>query len=46
VSRPAQVLPKDEGVDRDWYHVGLGMDLPGQTREASLDFKSLTSSLK
>jgi hypothetical protein len=44
--RPAQVLPKDERVDRDWYHVWLGMDLLGQTREVSLDFKSLTFSLK
>ena len=46
VMRPAQVLPKDERVDRDWYHVWLGMDLLGQTREVSLDFKSLTFSLK
>lgn len=46
VMRPAQVLPKDERVDRDWYDVWLGMDLLGQTREVSLDFKSLTFSLK
>jgi Aspartyl protease len=44
--RPAQVLPKDERVDRDGYHVWLGMDLLGQTRGVSLDFKSLTFSLK
>ena len=44
--RPAQVLPKDERVDRDWYHVWLGMDLLGQAREVSLDFKSLAFSLK
>ena len=44
--RPAQVLPKDERVDRDWYHVWLGMDLLGQAREVSLDFKALTFSLK
>ena len=44
--RPAQVLPRDERVDRDWYHVWLGMDLLGQAREVSLDFKSLTFSLK
>ena len=46
VMRPAQVLPKDERVDRDWYHVWLGMDLLGTMREVSLDFKSLTFSLK
>jgi len=46
IMRPAQVLPKDERVDRDWYDVWLGMDLLGQTREVSLDFKSLTFSLK
>jgi predicted aspartyl protease len=46
VMRPAQVLPKDERVDRDWYDVWLGMDLLGQAREVSLDFKSLTFSLK
>ncbi len=46
VMRPAQVLPKDERVDRDWYHVWLGMDLLGTMREISLDFKSLTFSLK
>jgi predicted aspartyl protease len=46
VMRPAQVLPKDERVDRDWYDVWLGMDLLGQTREVSLDFKSLTFSLR
>lgn len=46
VMRPAQVLPKDERVDRDWYDVWLGMDLLGQMREVSLDFKSLRFSLK
>ena len=46
VMRPAQVLPKDERVDRDWYDVWLGMDLLGQMREVSLDFKSLTFSLR
>jgi hypothetical protein len=46
VMRPAQVLPKDERVDRDWYDVWLGMDLLGQSREVSLDFKSLRFSLK
>jgi len=46
VMRPAQVLPKDERVDRDWYHVWLGMDLLGQAREVSLDFKSLAFTLK
>ncbi len=46
VMRPAQVLPKDERVDRDWYGVWLGMDLLGQAREVSVDFKSLTFSLK
>jgi hypothetical protein len=46
VLRPAQVLPKDERVDRDWYDVWLGMDLLGQTREVSVDFKSLSFSLK
>jgi hypothetical protein len=46
VMRPAQVLPKDERVDRDWYHVWLGMDLLGTMREVSLDFKSLAFSLR
>jgi predicted aspartyl protease len=46
VMRPAQVLPKDERVDRDWYDVWLGMDLLGQMREVSLDFKSLRFSLR
>jgi hypothetical protein len=46
IMRPAQVLPKDERVDRDWYDVWLGMDLLGQSREVSLDFKSLRFSLK
>jgi predicted aspartyl protease len=44
--RPAEVLPKDERVDRDWYDIWLGMDLLGQMREISLDFKSLTFSLR
>jgi predicted aspartyl protease len=44
--RPAEVLPIDDRVDRDWYHVWLGMDLLGQTREVKVDFKSLTLSLK
>jgi len=42
--RPAQVLPTGERVDRDWYHVWLGMDLQGQSREVRWDFKSLTFS--
>jgi hypothetical protein len=46
IMRPAQVLPKDERVDRGWYHIWLGMDLLGQAREVSLDFNSLTFSLK
>jgi len=45
VMRPAQVLPKDDRVDRDWYHVWLGMDLLGAMREVSLDFTSLAFSL-
>ena len=46
VMRPAQVLPKDERVDRDWYDIWMGMDLLGQTREVRLDFQSMTFSLK
>jgi hypothetical protein len=46
VMRPAQVLPKDERVDRDWYDVWLGMDLLGQAREVTLDFKWLRFTLK
>ena len=44
--RPAEVLPKDERVDRDWYDVWLGMDLLGQMREVSLNFKFLRFSVK
>jgi predicted aspartyl protease len=44
--RPAQVLPKDERVDRDWYEVWLGMDLLGQRRAVTVDFKSLRLSLE
>jgi predicted aspartyl protease len=44
--RPAQVLPKDERVDRDWYDVWLGMDLLGRRRAVNLDFKSLRLSLE
>ncbi len=43
---PAQVLPKDERVDRDWYDVWLGMDLLGRRRTVNLDFKSLRLSLE
>ena len=46
VMRPAAVLPKDERVDRDWYHIWLGMDLLGQMREVTMDFNFLTFSLK
>jgi predicted aspartyl protease len=46
VMRPAQVLPRDERVDRDWYDVWLGMDLLNQTREVSVDFKTLRFALK
>jgi hypothetical protein len=44
--RPAQVLPNDDRVDRSWHHVWLGMDLLGQAREVSLDFRAMTLSLK
>ena len=46
ILHPALALPKDERVDRGWYDVWLGMDVLGQAREVSLDFKSLTFSLK
>lgn len=46
IMRPAQVLPRDERVDRDWYDVWLGMDLLNQTREVSVDFKTLRFALK
>jgi predicted aspartyl protease len=45
-ARPAQILPKDDRLDRDWYHVWLGMDLLDQAREVRLDFKYLTFSLR
>ena len=41
VLRPAQVLPQDSRVDRNSYHVWLGMDLLGQARRVTLDFESM-----
>ncbi len=41
VLRPAQVLPQDARVDRNSYHVWLGMDLLGQARRVTLDFESM-----
>ncbi|MCX6625556.1 MAG: aspartyl protease family protein [Acidobacteria bacterium] len=40
VLRPAQVLPQDSRVDRNSYHVWLGMDVLGQARRVTLDFES------
>lgn len=44
--RPAQLLPKDERVNRDGYHIWLGMDVLGQAKEVRVDFRSLTFSLR
>ena len=41
VLRPAQVLPKDSSVDRDSYHVWVGMDVLGQAHSVMLDFLSM-----
>ena len=46
VLRPAQVLSKDPRVDRDSYHVWLGMDLLGQARRVTLDFESMVFALE
>lgn len=46
VLRPAKVLQKDTRVDRESYHVWLGMDLLGQARRVTLDFHSMTFALE
>jgi hypothetical protein len=46
VLRPAQVLPKDARVDRESYHVWLGMHVPSQARRVTLDSQSMTFALE
>jgi hypothetical protein len=46
VLRPAQVLPEDAKVDRNSYHVWLGMDVLGQARRVTLDFRSMRFALE
>jgi hypothetical protein len=40
------VLPEDKNVDRNSYHVWLGMDLLDQTRSVTLDFRAMRFTLE
>jgi hypothetical protein len=44
--RPAEVLPAQNNVDRDSYHIWLGMDLLGPARAVMIDFKSMTLAIE
>jgi predicted aspartyl protease len=46
VLRPAHVLLEQTGPDSQWYHGRLGLDVLSLARSVSLDFKSMTLTLK
>jgi hypothetical protein len=44
--RPAEVLPSQKNVDRDFYHLWLGMDVLASAPAVVIDFKAMTVAIE